>query len=152
MHRRHVKVADISRYVGMSRRCCVCVTLFSTRTRLIAHLSDKRLRGSRVYNCRHVVLSSGFIEPVKEDEYQDAHMLDRENRKTARKRGHSQPLSTFCVKRAKIGMTMAECMKRCTENNDEVPSNFLEWSTVPPNKRVRYKSSADFVMAQWVQT
>ena len=149
-----MKVSDISKYVGKSRRCCVCAILFSIRTRLIAHLSDKRLRGSRVYNCRSVILSSGFIAPVNDHEYQDAHLQDRESRNMALKHGHSQPLSTFCVKRAKVGMTMAQCMKRCTDNNDEVPSNFLDWSLVhvPPKKRVRYKSSPDSVMAQWVQT
>ena len=107
---------------------------FSCRTRLIAHLSDKRLRGSREFNCRQVVLLSGFVVPVQDHEYLDAHLQDRECRKSARKRGHSQPLSFFCVKRAKVSMTLAESARRCIEDDHEVPSNFLDWSIVPPAK------------------
>ena len=150
IRRKHEKVSDVSRFVGKSRRCCVCSTLFSTRTWLIAHLSDKRSRGSRGFNCRQVVVGSGFVEPVDDHEYQDAHLQDRASRRTARKRGHSQPLSLFCVKRAKIGMSMADASRQCIDDDDEVPPNMFNWFSLPPAKRLRHKTSSELVMSQWI--
>ena len=150
IRRKHEKISDVSRVVGKSRRCCVCSTLFSIMTRLIAHLSDKRSRGSRGFNCRQVVVASGFVEPVDDHEYQDAHLQDRASRRTARKRGHSQPLSLFCVKRAKTGMSMADASRQCIDGDDEVPSNMFNWFSLPPAKRLRHKTSSELVMSQWI--
>ena len=148
VRRKHEAVSGVSAYVGKSRRCCVCSTLFSSRTRLMAHLTDKRLRGSRKFNCRQVVLNSGFIEKVDVGEYHEAHLQDRNSRRNARKRGHSQPLSLFPAKRAKAGTSMAMASNEC---RDEFPSNLFDWRRLPPAKRLCKKTSLDDVMSHWIQ-
>ena len=106
---------------------------------MIAHLSDKRLRGSRDFSCGHVVVGSGSAKPIDEQEYQDAHESDRVSRRIARKRGHSQPLSSFLVKRSKAGISMAMALKQCIDADDEVPSNIFDWYSLPPCKEIEAK-------------
>ena len=146
---KHAKVSDDSHSAGKSRRCCVCSTLFSSRTRLVAHLSDKRCRGQRAFNCRQVVMSSGFVRRVDKDEYEETHKRDRHSRTQARKRGHTQPLSICPAKRAKPGSTFLMAARECA-NTDELPSNHLDWERLPPAKRLRGKTPIDIVMSQWI--
>ena len=88
-----------------------------------------------------------IIKNVDEHEYYDAHLYDRASRKSARKRGHTQPLSLHPVKRLKLGTSLAMAARECTE---EIPSNHYDWFSLPPAKRLRQKSSPKLVMSQWI--
>ena len=147
IRRKHNKVSDVSRFVGQSLRCCVCRTLFSTRTRLVAHLSDKRCRGSRSFNCRDV-LQSGFVQQACEQEFTQAHLSDRDLRKQARKRGLTQPHAIFPAKRAKHGASISSVAMAST---DDIPSNSFDWHNLPPAKRLRFKTPVETVMSHWIQ-
>ena len=143
---KHRNVSDVSRFVGISRRCCVCCTQFSTRTRLVAHLTDNRRRGRRAFTCRDV-LRSGFVKEVNEQEFKSAHLHDRELRRQARKRGHTQPHALYPAKRLKVGACCGSVAMSCTE---DIPSNRLDWLAVPPAKRLRRKTSLDEIITDWV--
>ena len=144
---KHQKVSDISGFVCKSLKCCVCSSPFSMRTRLIAHLTDKRCRGKRMFNCRDVVIKSGFIKPADKQEFIEAHEVDRRSRTQARKRGHTQPLSLLPAKRLKRGMTMSSASSECTV---DIPTNVFDWRSLPPAKRLRGKTTIETVMSQWI--
>ena len=73
-------------YCSDSGQCLACHKTFSTRWRLLAHLSDDRRPG-----CRDWVLAFGV--KMSEDEVQRLDASDRVQRQVARKCGHTQPLS-----------------------------------------------------------
>ena len=143
---KHSRFSNVSKYVGKSLRCCVCGQTFSTRPRLIAHLSDRRSRGRKVFTC-NAVLTTGLVSPVCEHEFAEACLADKGLRKEARKRGLTQPCTVFHAKRIKIGATIASSALLATE---DVPSNMLIWCNVHPKKRLRTKTSLDGVVAQWI--
>ena len=144
---KHRTVSEVSRFVGQSLRCCVCCTKFSTRTRLVAHLTDNRCRGRRQFSCGEII-RSGLVGEVSEQEFSRAHLQDRELRKQARKRGLTQPRALFPAKRMKIGASISAVAMSCT---DDIPSNRLNWHAVPPAKRLRRKTPLDEVATGWVR-
>ena len=145
-------VSDVARFVCSSLRCCVCSCLFSTRSRLVARLSETRNRGRRKFTCRDAVLNSGLVSPVTPAEFESAHQADRQLRKDARKRGHTQPLAIRPAKRLKVCSSISASAAQAWETlaQSELPTNRLEWKSVPPAKRLRGKTSLDVVIAQWL--
>ena len=96
--KKHTSVSDVARFVRKSPRCYVCSTAFSTRPKLLAHLSESRSKGQRKSKCDGVV-RSGLVAPVPDAEFREAHEADRKARGLVRKRGHTQPLCTVPAKR-----------------------------------------------------
>ena len=77
-------------WAGESAECPVCHTRFSTRTRLIAHLSETRVRYGR-HPCRSKL---DLFPQIPEAECRRLDELDRLARGAAQRAGHSHPLST----------------------------------------------------------
>ena len=73
-------------YAGSDGLCKACGTVFSCRTRLIAHLTDSR-RPACIRFARERLV------PLADDVVQRLDARDREARKAARRSGYSQPLS-----------------------------------------------------------
>ena len=144
---KHKSRTGLSCYVGLSKRCPVCMVSFSSRTRLLAHVSDSRNRGMRALTC-HDVLRAGLCAPVPEAEHSEACQADRALRRTARRSGHTQPLSEAPAKRRKVtsGLVSIEVPDR----EDDVPSNQFQWRSLPPAKRLRSKTPVDAVVSQHI--
>jgi hypothetical protein len=83
----HGQLSDIKRYAGGDGVCLACGTSFSTRLRLVAHVSDRRRP-----KCRDELLENHQPPPLDEVARLDA--LDWAYQKETRKRGHTQPLSS----------------------------------------------------------
>ena len=76
-------------YASDSGVCPVCSSVFSTRLRLIGHLSEKRERHGRA-PCFPQVVPSMMLE---DSEVRRLDELDKVARREARRRGRTQPLS-----------------------------------------------------------
>ena len=72
-------------YVGADFRCVVCSATFGSRTRAIAHLTDKRRTKWADRLCEFEQLPSELVTKLDE--------ADREERRLARVQGHSQPIA-----------------------------------------------------------
>ena len=144
---KHSRWSDCARAVGPSSCCPVCCMQFSSRTRLIAHLSEIRSRGKRIITCGGVV-RAGSVREVPQEAFQKASRDDREARRKARKRGCTQPLSVWPAKRLRCGGSLAaaasEAQSRLRDRAPElVPPNAAEWTQFRPVKRLRMKTSLD---------
>ena len=82
-------------YVGTGCMCHCCKTVFSTRLRATAHLSDPR----RNRKCRQYVLD-GLATPVPPDELNALDDADRFARRSAQQAGLTMPLTTQRPKRS----------------------------------------------------
>ena len=78
-----------------SAACPICGSGFSTRLRLVAHLSEKRTRHGRA-PCFTQVEPHMRITP---EECARLDEIDREARRAAKKKGHTQPLTAGLVTR-----------------------------------------------------
>ena len=144
---KHHQCSDTSRVVGVDPVCPVCMTRFSSRTRLLAHLAETRVRGKRVLTCGTVV-RAGLVAHISPDDLATARLQDRHARSDSRKRGHTQPLASWPAKRLCSGGTLAaaaaQAQKRLRECLPElVPSNAVDWQALKPTKRIRGKTSLD---------
>eukprot|EP00973_Karenia_brevis_P073785 10255529-Karenia_brevis.AAC.1 len=83
---KHGLRSSVKCYADADGRCKACRTTFSSRLRLIAHLSDKRRTACLRFCTAHV-------QPLSTAESDRLDMQDREERKAARRAGHTQPLS-----------------------------------------------------------
>ena len=88
-------------YLGAACICPACKVQYSTRTRLLAHVSEKRRRG-KASTC-HEALLSGMYDRLDDNEVQKLDDIDRQLRSAARKSGHTQPLAIAPAKRARRG-------------------------------------------------
>jgi exonuclease III len=156
-HRRakHKSRAAFSTLLGSSKVCPCCHTEFSSRPRLLAHVSERRNRGGRRYSC-NTLFATGLVHPPSHDELQSALEADKETRSLARKSGHTVPLSECLAKRPRVGTTVLEqqrARKRMLEAGHSVtslPANALHLCDLRPRKRFRSKSSQEEVVLQHI--
>ena len=136
---------------GASAVCPVCSMQFSSRTRLQAHITESRVRGSRLINCG-CVIRAGLVEPAESVSLAKAVLSDREARREARKRGMTQPRSVVHAKRLRIGGSLALAAssahaERQKRDPESIPANALDWLDIKPAKRLRAKTSVDQMVA-----
>ena len=84
---KHKKQTDMRLYADSSATCMCCHTVFSTRLRLIAHLSDARRP-----SCTEWVAKHGA--PLERSVVEGLDAADRDARRVARAAGLTQPRST----------------------------------------------------------
>ena len=148
---RHAKRAPVAQFVGTSPICQVCSVPFASRMRLLANLTEKRLRGRRLISCGDVV-RKGFVKPVSEGQLAKACAMDRAAHTSARKRGHMQPLAEWPAKRlCSAGfLAAASIAVRASPAFDGscAPENLLGWTQLRPVKRLRSKSVLDSLLAR----
>ena len=151
-HRKRTKLASL---VGSSKVCPCCHVQFSTRSRLLAHVSEKRIRGARSYSC-HTLMSAGLVPAVGTEELNTALAADTAARTEARKAGHTVPISMSLAKRPKTGTSVLEQQrgrKHKLSAGDEVttlPPNAVFLDELKPLKRVRTKTSQEMIVMQHV--
>jgi len=95
--RKHGVLSDMRFFARTDGVCLACKTVFSTRLRLLAHLTDRR----RDY-CRGYILANS--SPLHASEVQALDHVDRAARRLAHRAGHSHPIAvqsarTACGKR-----------------------------------------------------
>ena len=153
---KHLARSDMSRFIGKSLTCPVCYGTFSSRPRLLAHVSEKRNRGLRRFSC-HQVYCSGLVQPVCHLEFTEALESDKHIRTAAKRSGHTTPLSETLAKRPKTGTSIVDqqtaYLKRAAEGSEvaALPLNAVALNMLPPKKRVRSKTSQDDVVLQHIQ-
>ena len=152
---KHKSRAAFSTLLGSSKVCPCCHTEFSSRPRLLAHVSERRNRGGRRYSC-NTLFATGLVHPPSHDELQSALEADKETRTLARKSGHTVPLSECLAKRPRVGTTVLEqqrARKRMLDAGHGVtslPANALHLCDLRPRKRFRSKSSQEEVVLQHI--
>ena len=150
---RHKMRAPLATLVGSSKVCPCCHTEFSSRPRLLAHISEKRNRGNRLYSCNSI-LAAGLVQPPQNSDLEAAFAADREARTAARKAGHTVPLSECLAKRPRTGtsvLAQQTARKRLRDAGVAVttlPTNALFLDELKPLKRMRTKSSQELVVLQ----
>jgi hypothetical protein len=95
-HQRNV----LKNYIGHDFACPVCKTIFSTRLRAIAHVTEKRRRGKRI-TC-HDQLLSGRWTPCTVSVIDELDRADTVLRRQAQREGLTQPRSQGVAKRRKV--------------------------------------------------
>jgi hypothetical protein len=152
---KHKTRAAFTSMIGSSRVCPCCHVEFSTRTRLLAHISEKRNRGGRKYSC-NMLFAAGLVRPLGEDELSSAYAADTEARTLARKAGHTVPITENLAKRPKVGTTVLEQQLNMRKRNaagvvvPTLPSNAVQLDKLRPLKRARAKTSQEDVILQHV--
>ena len=151
MRTKHTKCSDTARFIGMAPVCPVCCIRFSTRTRLLAHLSETRSRGKRSATCGSVV-RAGLVRKVSDEIFSRATECDRVARSKARKRGCTQPLAAWPAKRLKCGGSLVaaacEARKRLLDLDPSLlPANAVQWELLKPTKRLKKNTNLDDLIA-----
>ena len=105
-------------FLDNTATCPVCEGSYGSRTRCLAHVSEKRCRGKSAVTCP-ASLESGLYTPLPAVEVERLDVIDRSFRKTARALGHTQPVALAPAKRSRIrGPPLPEKMSpaqpRCT--------------------------------------
>jgi hypothetical protein len=88
-------------YLDGSGVCPVCRAQFGSRTRALAHASERRHRGKTSVTCRSV-LEAGGIAPLSADRVAALDAADGKCRREARKQGHTQPVVEVPAKRSRV--------------------------------------------------
>ena len=150
---KHKTRAPAAPKIGLSTICPGCHVDFNTRSRLLAHASEKRNRGRRAYSCS-MLFASDLIKPVHVDEFSTACEADKRSRTAGRKAGHTVPLSQALAKRPRVGVSVLEQQlerKRKSAEGAEVtvlPGNAVQLDLLRPLKRARAKTPQDQVVLQ----
>ena len=151
IRRQHGVINSFAPFLDASGTCPVCRLSFSSRTRLLAHVTDMRRRGKRKILCRDI-LGAGVVAPLSIAEQAKCAEQDRTARRVALKRGHTQPRSSRPVKRRAVPSTVPplRCEMGAFEYSEgpSASANVFDWSSVRPLKRLRSKSSLDVVACQ----
>ena len=121
----------------------------------MAHLAEKRVRGKRLLTCGFVV-RSGLVDQVPAEIFERAVLNDRLVRSNARKRGQTQPKSECPAKRVCTHGTLASAaiaakrvlLDSACDAHDPLPENLLDWRALRPTKRLKAKSSLDYLAAK----
>ena len=148
---------DISSFLGGDGQCPVCRLVFSSRTRLIAHASEGRVRGSRAVTCRDI-FAAGLVQPLRQPALDALAEQDRMSRRCAAKRGHTHSLNERPFKRRKVATTVPPLrFDLCSGYHEyaEGPSNCanpVDWAAIRPTRRLRSKASLDVVVLATVQS
>eukprot|EP00973_Karenia_brevis_P064871 9009635-Karenia_brevis.AAC.1 len=95
---RHNERSPFLQYISSSGVCPICQQVFSTRLRLLAHVSEKRCRGRKKVTCGQLILA-GVVDPLPEDQVEAANANDRKLRRAAQRKGSSQPKTLAPAKR-----------------------------------------------------
>ena len=152
---KHKTRAAFSAMVGSSKVCPCCHVEFSSRTRLLAHVSEGRSRGKRRYNCNSL-MAAGLVQTVSAAEMDVALAADTEARTVARRSGHTVPLSAKLAKRPRVGTTVLEQQRDRKRRHDdghvvaELPVNAIHLYSLQPLKRLRRKTSQEDVIHEYV--
>jgi hypothetical protein len=102
MRSQHGVTNALKRFIDDSGVCPGCCTLFASRSRLLAHISERRNRGRSAISC-NALLETGIFPEVSGDVIAACDATDRAARCDARKHGHSQPVVQHAsAKRARI--------------------------------------------------
>ena len=153
MKSKHKTRASAAQKIGRSCICPCCYVQFSSRTRLLAHASEKRNRGSRPFSCTNL-LASNLVSPVDIDELNAAFEVDKRARTSARKAGHTVPLSETLAKRPRTGCSVLEQQHTWKRKRDAgetitiLPANAVDLDLVRPLRRARRKISQSDVIMQ----
>ena len=140
-------------FIRDDNSCPVCKVVFSTRLRAIAHLCEKRRRGTRSLSCRDFVLR-GAVCPLGRDvvDVLDAH--DSDLRRQQKMKGKVTPLATYTAKRVlrvtdvslphrvpaiRVGTKRSWMEQLCLERNVGVPHRYKEVAK-SPMRRLRSKT------------
>ena len=118
----------------------------------MAHVSETRQRGKQRVKCRDLI-EAGFVEPLDESDLQEARASDSLLRRSAQKRGLTQPKSDFVCKRRAVvsAMPPIECSRgvfRYLEDCHDLPENAISWTSIRPMKRLSVKTSLDVISMQ----
>ena len=87
MRAKHKTLCEFRCYVNADGKCPVCLTVFNSRIRCIAHLSDRRRT-----KCSDII-SGGQIRKLAVATVARLDLLDRESRRLAQRTGHSHPIA-----------------------------------------------------------
>jgi hypothetical protein len=153
---KHKTRAQFSSLIGASRVCPCCHVEFSSRTRLLAHISEKRNRGGRLYSC-NTLMAAGMVMPVDQAELRTALESDKLARTLARKAGHTVPVSESLAKRPRVGTSILQqqlCRRKRLAAGDPLPAlpnNALYLRELKPVRRVRAKTSQDSIIVQHIK-
>ena len=99
----HGHRSSLRRFLDASGICPICCCIFSSRTRALAHLTEKRNRSkTNRTSCRDVLLAGNFC-PLLDETVEKLDLSDKIARAQARKRGHTQPIAGFFAKRTTCG-------------------------------------------------
>ena len=152
---KHKTRAAVAAKIGTCTVCPCCHVQFSTRSRLLAHASEKRNRGGRAYTCNALLLA-GLVDDLGDDDLTDAFANDKQARTAARRMGHTVPISESLAKRPKVGTSILEQQRSRRRNLDAelevtlLPSNAVQLDDLRPLKRICTKSSQDQVVIQHI--
>ena len=91
---KHKVKAPIAAYVDGSGVCPACKTVFHTRIRCLAHLTD-----SRRPRCREVILSGSWPQ-LSQSMLEQLEEVDRNARREAQRNGKTHPTAKGSAKRA----------------------------------------------------
>ena len=155
MKAKHKTRAPAAAKIGLSTVCPCCHVQFSSRARLLAHASEKRNRGNRAYSCS-MLFATDLVKAVPNDELDLAFEKDKQARTTARRAGHTVPISDALAKRPKVGVSVLEqqlTRKRKLAAGMDVtvlPANAVQLENLKPLKRCCTKSSQELVVVQHV--
>ena len=117
---KHRITSDFRKYVGPISKSPICEVEFFSRSRLIKHLSERRLRSKhRTRTCQDALLNSNLAQ-VPEHILEPLEAENTRERKVARKLGHTnvlssrpaQPTRASILKRDPV-QVIATAPKRC---------------------------------------
>ena len=102
-HERTVHFArnPIKKYIDGSGVCPICKITFASRLRVIAHCTEKRLRGKARVSC-NAVLVSGVVPCVSPETLEKLDAFDRKARNAAVANGRTQPIAVWKATRSKL--------------------------------------------------
>ena len=96
---KHKVTNPLNKYIDNSGICPVCKTNFHSRTRVLAHVSETRIRNkSGRQTCRQI-LQAGHFPEISESILADATLAARTERREAQRRGRTHALATLPAKR-----------------------------------------------------
>jgi len=146
---KHGAVMKAVALIGSSCICLVCLTWFSNRGRLLAHVADRRVRSSKVLAC-HTVFELGLVQPPPEAEVRSAADAQRQLQRTAHKRGHSRILASAPVSKKTRGSIVPEFTLEggAARYVQPRPDNAVDWHEVVPSGRLTKKTALDEVLAR----
>ena len=96
---KHKVASPLNKYIDTSGICPVCRTNFFSRTRVLAHVSETRVRNKTGRKtCRQRLLVGDFTEIIS-TVFADAAIASRTERREAQRRGRTHTLATIPAKR-----------------------------------------------------
>ena len=127
-HKRRTYAED---FVGKEPVCPVCAKVFADRLRVVAHLSDTRVRAKHGRpSCTQLLLSGGYPK-IQAEVLEAERSLNKAARTQARRQGHTRPV---------VGFGQHACAPK------------LSGASQLPRKRMREKTPPDEVEWIWLKS